>query len=126
MEYKQTKSKKPLKKVNKKTPERTSIENIEETIVELGKKGNTPSKIGIILKEKYGIQKAKLLGKKITKILKEHKVVYETDLDLVNKKLSKIEKHYEKNKQDKRANREIVRFIGLKKKMEKYQKKKKR
>ena len=43
---------------------------------------------------------------------------------MVSKQLSKIEAHYEKNKQDKRAKREIVRFVGLKKTIKKYQDKK--
>ena len=56
----------------------------------------------------------------MTKILKENKIEYENDLDLVNKRIKKLELHYGKNKQDKRAGREIVRLIGLKKKLEKY------
>jgi len=115
---KKEKKKKPL------TNDRETAENIEQIVIDLAKQGNTPSKIGIILKEKHNVAKIKLLGKKITKILKENKIPYETDLDMVSKKLSKIEAHYEKNKQDKRAKREIVRFVGLKKTIQKYQDKK--
>jgi|SRR3989344_3868729 len=115
---KKEKKKKPL------TNDREKAENIEQIVIDLANQGHTPSKIGIILKEKYDIAKIKLLGKKITKILKENKISYKTDLDMVSKKLSKIEKHYEKNKQDKRAKREIVRFVGLKKKIQRYQDKK--
>jgi|SRR3989344_8870790 len=115
---KKEKKKKPL------TNDRETAENIEQIVIDLAKQGNTPSKIGIILKEKHNVAKIKLLGKKITKILKENKIPYETDLDMVSKQLSKIEAHYEKNKQDKRAKREIVRFVGLKKTIKKYQDKK--
>ena len=104
--------------------ERAKAEDIEKVVVELGKKGIPPGKIGIILKEKHNVPKIKLLGKKITQILKENKVEYKNDLDNVNKKIEKIEQHYEKNKQDKRAKREIVRFIGLRKTLEKYKEKK--
>ena len=111
------------KKPEKKTSERAKEENIEKIVVDLGNKGLTPAKIGQELKEKYGIQKIKLLGKKITKILEENNIIYEDDIKLVDKRIKKIEGHYNKNKQDKRAGRELVRFISLKKKLEKYKNK---
>lgn len=112
--------KKSTKKSVKKEPERAKVENTEEIIISLAKEGNAPSQIGIILRDKHGIPKAKLLGKKITKILKDNNIEYEDDVALVSKKLSKIEKHYASNKGDKRAKREIVRFVGLKKSLQKY------
>ena len=126
-EEKAEKAEKP-KKTNKKTEvvsDRTKAENIEQEIVELAKKGNHPAKIGLILKEKYGIDKFRALGKRITKILKENSIKFENDLDFVNKKIKHIESHYQKNKQDKKSEREIIRYIGLRKKLEKYYAKKK-
>ena len=108
-----------------KTSEREKVENIEQVVIDLGKKGVSPAQIGLILKKEHGVQKIRVLGKKITKILRENKILYKTDLDFVNTKLSKIGAHYEKNKQDKRAKREVVRFIGKKKKLEKYFERKK-
>ena len=107
-----------------KISERTKAEDIENIVVRLGKKGVHPAKIGLVLREKHDVSKIKPLGKKITQILKEKDVEYEDDLDFVNKKITGIETHYAKNKQDKRAKREIVRYIGLRKKLEKYKKKK--
>lgn len=116
---------KTVKKVTKKkTQERTSVDDIEKTIVDLAKQGIPPAKIGLILKKEHGIPKAKLLGKKISKILKDNNIEFEDDLDSVNKKIKKIEEHFKTNKQDQRAKREIVRFIGLRKKLEKYKAKK--
>ena len=100
--------------------ERTKAEDIEKIVVDLAKKGSTPSQIGIVLRDKYNVPKIKLLGKKIAQILKENNVEYKTDLDTINKKIKKIETHYGKNRQDKRAEREIIRFIGLRKKLERY------
>ena len=110
--------KKALKKT--KTNERTQIENIEEIIVDLAKQGNHPAKIGLILKEKHGIHNLNALGKKVTKILKEKSIKFENDLDFVKKKMTKIGIHNSKNKQDKRSKRELVRYIGQKKVLEKY------
>ena len=114
------------KKTTKKpaSEERDKAENIEKIVVDLGKKGVPPAKIGLILRDKHEVYQIKHLGKKITQILKENKIEYETDLDTINKKITKIETHYQKNKQDKRSKREIVRFIGLRKKLEKYNAKK--
>lgn len=117
-------TKKTAKKATKKTPERAKVEDIEKVVVDLGKKGVPPAKIGLVLKEKYGITKTKALGKKITQILKEHKIEYDDDLAIVNKKIANIEEHYSKNKQDKRSKRELVKFIGLRKKLQRYNKKK--
>lgn len=104
--------------------ERTEAENIEKIVVDLGKKGVIPAQIGLILKREHNVPKIKLLGKKITKILDEHKVHYKKDLDMVNDKIARIETHAKANKQDKRATREVTRYIGLKKKLEIYQAKK--
>jgi ribosomal protein S15P/S13E len=106
------------------TTEREKAENIEKVVVDLGKAGYNPAKIGLILKEKHDVPKIKHLGKKIAQILKENNIEYEDNLASVNKKIAKIEVHYEKNKQDKRAKREIVKFIGLRKKLERYKVKK--
>jgi len=115
---------KTKKKADKKIPERAKVENIEEIIIALAKKEKSPAKIGLILKEKYGLTKTKAIGKKITKILKENNIEYDDDLIIVNKKISNLEEHIKKNKQDKRAKRELVKFIGLRKKLERYNTKK--
>ncbi len=108
-------------KEEKKVPERAKLEDIEAIVVDLAKKGNSPSKIGIILKEKYGVDKIKLLGKKITKILKDNNVSYDKDSVFINKKVKNMESHFSKNKQDKRAERDIVRYISLRKRISNYE-----
>ena len=42
------------------------------------------------------------------------------DIKHIKEKLERIKKHYEKNKQDKRAKIELTRMIHLKKKMDAY------
>ena len=110
--------------MKEKTTERAEKEDIEKVVVDLGKKGISPATIGLVLKEKHGIQKIKVLGKKITQILKENNISYEDDLDNVNKRIKILEEHSDKNKQDKKAKKDIVRFIGLKKKLQKYKERK--
>ncbi|MFA5992429.1 MAG: hypothetical protein WC796_01840 [Candidatus Pacearchaeota archaeon] len=112
------------KKQEKKTPERAKVEDIEKIVVDLGKSGMPPAKIGLVLKETYGIQKAKVLGKKIGQILKENKIEIKDELSSMESKLKNIERHFEKNKQDKRAKREISRYVSLKRKIKRYANKK--
>src|SRR3989344_7147354 len=102
-------------------PERMKAEEIESLVVELAKQGNHPAKIGQILKEKHNVPKIKLLGKSITKILKEKNIDYKPDSKIVGEKLKKIEDHYTKNRQDKKSEREIVRLVSLKKRLESYE-----
>ena len=103
-----------------KIPERMKAEEIESLVVELAKQGNHPAKIGQILKEKHGVPKISVLGKKITAILKENKIPYQNDIAFVSKKIKNIESHHSKNKQDKKSEREVVRYLSLKKKLENY------
>jgi len=84
---------------------------LEKIVVELAKKGEKPVKIGLILRDKYGIPKAKLLGKKITQILKENNIEYETPKQKVELRIEKIKKHLEKNKHDYPAKRSLTKKL---------------
>ncbi len=93
---------------------------IEELIVKLAKEGNTSAKIGLILRDSYGINNIRgIIGKKIEKVLEENKIEYEPhELIAVEKKHKKLKKHFESNKQDKVAKRGLqlteVKLIRLK------------
>ena len=72
--------------------------------MKLNKEGQTPSQIGLHLRDVYGVPDVKILcGKSITTILKEKKVLdpMPEDLMALIKKLVMIKKHLEENKQDK-------------------------
>jgi small subunit ribosomal protein S15 len=78
-------------------------EDVKTLVVELAKEGHTPSKIGIILRDKYAVPLVKhLTGKKITEILKEMSLApsIPEDLDTLLKKASRLRTHLEKNKTD--------------------------
>jgi len=79
---------------------------IEKKIIELGEGGNPASKIGTILKEKYNVYSVReLLGKTITKVLREKKIYSKLPEDLMNliKKAANLLEHMEKNKKDQTA-----------------------
>ena len=80
-----------------------STEEIEELILKLTKEGNSTSKIGIILRDQYGIPDVKLItGQKITKILEKHDQGLEYPGDLMNliRRAVNIRDHLEENPKD--------------------------
>jgi small subunit ribosomal protein S15 len=72
--------------------------------MKLAKDGNPPSKIGIILRDQYGIPLVRpVAGKTITKILKDNGLGPEIpeDLDAQLKRAARLHVHLEKNRKDK-------------------------
>ena len=90
---------------------KTKPAELEKIVIELAKKGETPAKIGLILRDKYGIPKAKLLGKKITQILKKAKIEYQEDKKIVEGKIEKIKTHLKSNKHDYSAQRSLTKKL---------------
>ncbi len=80
-----------------------SNEEIEELILKYNKEGNSTSKIGIILRDQYGIPNVKLVtGKKITQILADHGQKEEYPEDIMNliRKAVNIRDHLKENHKD--------------------------
>ena len=84
-----------------------SSKEVEKLVVDLGKEGNNPEKIGLILRDKHGIPKAKLLGKKISKILEENNVEFSKLKQVQEKRIDSLKKHLEANKHDSSAKRSL-------------------
>lgn len=121
-------SKKPLK-TTKPTWTRYKPKEIELLVVKLAREGNTASKIGTILRDTYGIPDVKILiNKKLTKLLAEKKLVKSIPEDLLSllKKVSKLKKHLEENKNDMAAFRGIQITESKIKKLVNYYKQKKK
>ena len=81
---------------------------IEELIVKLTKEENSPSKIGIILRDQYGIPSVKeITGKKIGHFLTANKLESKMPEDIQNliRKAINLRKHLEKNSRDKHNRR---------------------
>ena len=90
---------------------RYSAKEIESLILKLFKAGNKPSKIGLILRDSYGIPSVKLItNKSITKILEENKSEMELPEDLFSliKNQISIVEHLENNKKDETAKRGLI------------------
>lgn len=102
--------------LNEKKKVKLSQTDYEKKILELADGGLTSEKIGESLK-KQGIH-PKDYDNKISKILGEKYV--NPDLKNVEVKLERIKKHFETNKQDKRAMREKDRVFAQLRKLKKY------
>jgi small subunit ribosomal protein S15 len=117
-------SKKPMEMkkpvwINKKQKE------IELLILKLAKEGNTSSKIGIILRDSYGIPDVKtLFGKSITSVLEEKGLKKELPEDLMAliKTTVKIRTHLEENRLDRVALRGLQLAESKIKRLTKYYK----
>jgi len=101
-------------------------DEIEAIVVKLGKKGYQSSKIGLVLRDSYGVPDIKTItGKTISKILKEKEVYSEVPEDIQNliKRAVKIRKHLESNKQDMVSKRGLQLTESKIRRLEKYYKK---
>lgn len=92
---------------------------LEKIVVDLYKQGESQAKIGLILRDKYGVPKAKLLGRRITKILQDAKIPVRSEKEAVDKKVLNLNRHLEKNKHDQPAKRQLVKQLWALKRIEK-------
>ncbi|MCK4243368.1 30S ribosomal protein S15 [Candidatus Bathyarchaeota archaeon] len=78
-------------------------EEVEALVVKLAKEENPPSKIGIILRDQYGIPLVKpITGKRVSKILSEAGLSqpFPEDLDNLVKRATSLRRHLGRNKGD--------------------------
>jgi small subunit ribosomal protein S15 len=95
-----SKSSKPIKST---VPIEMSVEEIQKHIVELRNQGMSSSRIGIVLRDKYGIPDIMLATKKkMTHILQDNGVAPKVPEDLYNLivKALNLREHLEDNKKD--------------------------
>jgi len=98
--------------------EKVSQTEFEKKVLDLTKKDVTSEKIGEILRQQ-GIH-SKDYSKTISQILKEKNLYINPDLKNIDAKLSKVKKHLESNKKDKRAKRQKDRIFSQLRKTKKY------
>ncbi len=105
MPKKQRGSSHSIRPVSKRPPIwcRYKPEEVEAIVIKLAKEGHTPSKIGTIIRDQYGIPLAKpITGRTVTQILKDAGLGPSIPEDLENllKKAAHLRAHLEKNKKD--------------------------
>ncbi len=90
---------------------------IEKLILDLHKEGNSPAKIGLILRDKHGIPKSKLVGKRVTEVLKENKISPLTEKHAAQEKIDNLQKHITQHKHDYTAKRSLSKGLWSIKKL---------
>ena len=75
---------------------------LKKVILELSEK-HAPSKIGIILRDQYGIPTTKIYGKKLGAYLGELGIETKEELENAEKKFNALKEHLKKNVTDKGA-----------------------
>lgn len=125
----ETKSEKKSSK-NTSTPSWVSYkpQEIEQLVLKLTKNEKTPSQIGMLLRDSYGIPDVKTITKKsILQILKENKMAPKLpeDLRALVQRYVTTTKHLDKNKKDGAATRGLQLITSKINKLAKYYKTKK-
>jgi len=95
---------------------RYTLEEVEALVVKLAREGNPQSRIGVILRDQYGIPLVKtIVGKGIVEILKENNLgsPVPEDLEALLRKAARLRTHLERNRTDK-YNRKSVQVIESK------------
>ena len=88
-----------------------STNDLVEQIVKLAKKGSSPSQIGVVLRDSYGVPQVKgVTGSKILRILKKAGLAPQIPEDLYHmiKKAVNVRKHLEKFRKDKDAKFRLI------------------
>jgi small subunit ribosomal protein S15 len=101
---------------------------VENLVIELAKQRYSSAKIGLILRDKYGIPDVKkATGKTISQIMKENKLYPEYPEDLLNlfKKAVRLYEHLQKNKADKHSKHGFENLESKIKRLIKYYQRKK-
>ncbi|MGM0406110.1 MAG: 30S ribosomal protein S15 [Thermoplasmatota archaeon] len=102
-------------------------EEIEEKVLQLFKRGRTPSEIGVILRDQYAVPNVKLAaGKDVTEILKENEVYMDFPEDLINlmEKAVNLHEHLEDNRKDLKNKRGLQLIESKIRRLSKYYKRK--
>lgn len=91
--------------ISKKTPSWCNYrpEEIESLIVKLSKQGDSPSTIGAILRDRYGVPLSKsITGKKVMQLLRQSQSASNIpeDLQVLLEKATSLAKHLQRNRQD--------------------------
>ncbi len=98
---------------------------VEQLVLKVAKQGNPSSKIGLILRDSYGIADVKeITGKKISVILKDNDLYskYPEDLQNLIKRSIEIRKHLDSNKKDRVSKRGLQLINSKIRRLEKYYK----
>ncbi len=111
--------------IGKKTPSwcKYTPEEVEALVLKLAREGNSPSTIGMVLRDRYAVPLVKsVTGKTVEQILKsgQQKGTLPEDLASLVKKADDMRKHLEKNRKDYVNKRSLAMLESKIHRLEKY------
>lgn len=83
-----------------------TADEVKAIILKLGNKGMTSEKIGLTLRDQYGIPKVKLYGIKIKEVLGDK--YQDQNIIHLERKINLINTHNKKYKKDRKAERSLI------------------
>ena len=96
-----------------------SEEEVKQIIIKLANKGFTSEKIGLMLRDQYGIPKVKVYNLKIKKVLEEKGLFEDPTIKNLKNKSEKLSKHMNANNHDQVGKRsQTITKAKLKKRQE--------
>jgi small subunit ribosomal protein S15 len=108
-----------MEKLAKPTWVKMKEPELKKTIAELAEK-HSPSQIGIILRDQYGIPTTKVYGKKLKAYLTELGIERNEDLENAEKKVEKMNEHLKNNITDRKAKHKFQKAQAKLNKVRKY------
>ncbi len=81
--------------------------DLKKVIAELAEENEQIAKIGIILRDKYGIPTTRVYGKKLAEYLKELGIESDIDLKNAEKKVDRIKEHLKTNITDRHTKHKL-------------------
>ena len=104
---------------------------LKKVIAELAQK-HSPSQVGIILRDQYGVPTTRVYGKKLKSYLEELGINRNEDVENAEKKITRIKEHLKQNITDKKSKHKlqkaqsrlniVQKYFGITKKREKKKK----
>ncbi len=104
-------------------PSWIDAKTVEDLVVKLAKEGHSSAKIGMILRDSYGVPDVKALtGKKISQIMREHGVYPKIPEDLLFliKRALRVRKHLEEHRKDMHSKVALIRIESKIRRLVKY------
>ncbi|MFH1425426.1 MAG: hypothetical protein ABIG28_01705 [archaeon] len=87
--------------------------DLENLVVGYAKEGKSLGQIGLLLRDKHGIPKTKLLGKRIIDILNDKGVEFKGEKQIAGERVQKLKNHIAKNKHDHPASRALTKELWV-------------
>ncbi len=95
-----------MAKMTKPTWVKMKEPELKELIVKLSE-DNTPSQIGMVLRDQYGIPSTKVFGKKLKAYMQELGIERNEDLENAENKVEKMKEHLKTNITDRKAKHKL-------------------